>query len=247
MAPDKGRSATLKLLHCDSGDYDRAVVDTWLPWRVVIIPHERLYFLLFPTAEQCQAELRAYSYVNSMSEAHGYIQINKQEFLHGKKDDLGSRINWRGINLMDFDINTCTASNWKWFDTHSADTRCYYGTSPNCSGLTKEFISYLSNVTPESVLLGVTMDDPMNHLEQAFPTLTHAGIDVVNLTNQSMFAFVMQKGFAYKTVLKKSFPQLSAITLTLTITETSKNVSIAFCRCSKTVMVLTLRWTGGGK
>ena len=129
---------------------------------------------------------------------------------------------------MDFDINTCTASNWKWFDTDCTGTHCYYPSFPNCSGGTDEFISYFSNVTHGTVLLGVTMDDPMKNLSQAFPMLLHAGIDVENLTIQSMFAFVMQKGFANKTVLKKSFPQPSAITLAVTITEMSKNVFIAF-------------------
>ena len=187
-----------------------------------------LISFLISTAEQCLAELRAYSRNNTPSESYGYIKINNRTFLNGKKDEQGSDINRRGISLMDFDINTCTASNWKWFDTDCKGTDiCYYPSHPTCSGLTEEFITYLSNVTNESVLLGVTMDDPMKNLSQAFPMLIHAGIDVANLTFRSMFAFVMQKGFGNKTVLKKSYPQPSAITLAVTITEKSKNVFVS--------------------
>ena len=128
---------------------------------------------------------------------------------------------------MELDFDTCVANNWKWFDTCSHRPG-YYNNSQKCSGgETNEFIEYITTqVSNGTVLLGVTMDDPMMNLNQSFPMLMDEGIDVRGYPVRSMFAFVMQKGAKDKTVLTKSEPQLRGITLSVRITKTGKTSSV---------------------
>ena len=126
---------------------------------------------------------------------------------------------------MELDVNTRRASNWKWFDTCEWPPS-FYGNNPKCHGNTSEFIEYFtSQVSVGTVLLGITMDDPMGNLSPAFGMLKEAGIDVSDLKPRAMFAFVVQKGFPEKTLFLKSDPQPEAITLSVTISDTGKKNS----------------------
>ena len=128
---------------------------------------------------------------------------------------------------MEFDFGTCNASNWKWFDTCEYDHM--YKNDARISGETNEFIEYITTQVPNgTVLLGVTMDDPMMNLNQSFPMLMSEGIDVRGYPVRSMFAFVMQKGAKDKTVLVKSEPQLRGITLSVRITKTGETITVQF-------------------
>ena len=135
--------------------------------------------------------------------------------------------NFRGINTMEFDFDTCNAKTWKWFDTCEYSTTYWQVNPKECSGGTGEFIKYFTTqVSNGTVLLGVTMDDPMMNLYQSFSMLMNEGIDVEELPVKSMFAFVIQKGAKDKTVLEKRRPQLSGITLSVRITETGKTIIV---------------------
>ena len=177
------------------------------------------------STEYCKVALRSFEY-NSGADAYGYIAVNgktyldvrwSSEFCKGCKGKSGT---YRGINIMEFNMVTCSASQWKWFDTHGSE---YYHTCPGCSGGTGQLIDYLTQqVSNGSVLLGISIDDPMNNLTDAIDVLLDAGIDVRGMPYQSMFAFVMQEGFKHKTVLKKSPPHKNPIELYVKITEASE-------------------------
>ena len=161
-----------------------------------------------------------------MDNPDGYIAVNGKKYLDVRwSDHICKHMNgtYRGINIMEFDMATCSASNWKWFDT-CRFTPAYFPTCPSCTGGTKELIDYLShNVSNGTVLLGVSIDDPTHSLGPAFQVLLDAGIDVRDLDYRAMFAFVMQEGFKNKTVLKKvlkkSPKSLKPLELFVTITD----------------------------
>ena len=183
----------------------------------------------------CDVELRSYAYGNivpSERESYGYIKINNQTFLKGDMSEAyflhPGVTNFRGINTMEFEFDTCSANNWKWFDTCSHRPK-YYNNSIRCSGETVEFIEYFTtHVSNSTVLLGVTMDDPMLNMNQSFPMLMDAGIHVGEYPARSMFAFVTQKGAKDKTVLAKSGPQFHGITISVRISKTGKLIKVQY-------------------
>ena len=169
----------------------------------------------------CTVALKSWQY--SSPNPDGYIAVNGKKYLDVRwSDHICEHMNGthRGINIMEFDMETCSASNWKWFDTDGYPPK-YFPTCPSCTGETPILIDYLShNVSIGTVLLGISIDDSMRTLEPAWPVLLAAGIDVKDLYYRAMFAFVMQEGFKNKTVLKKSQPTFKPIELFVTITET---------------------------
>ena len=177
--------------------------------------------------------MRSYSHDSIRpSESYGYIKINNRTFLEGDISEMFylrlDVTNFRGINTMELDFDSCSANNWKWFDTCSHKP-WYYNNSKRCSGETNEFIEYFTtHVSNGTVLFGVTMDDPMTNLNQSFPMLMDEGIDVRGYPIRSMFAFVMRKGVKNKTVLVKSGPQLRGITLSVRITNTGETIFMQF-------------------
>jgi len=53
-------------------------------------------------------------------------------------------------------------------------------------------------------MIGISADEPTRMLTRALPTLSVIGADVSDLQHRGSFAFVAQKGFPAKTVLRKA-------------------------------------------
>ena len=120
---------------------------------------------------------------------------------------------------MNLDMNSCTASNWKWFDTYAIDNASV--NDPRCSGQTPALMNYFSNqITNGTIVLGITDDEPIWTLGPALSMLLGAGIDVTDVMRYGMFAFVMQKGYPAKTVLVKSNARPTGLSLAVTVTRT---------------------------
>jgi len=60
------------------------------------------------------------------------------------------------------------------------------------SDSTTALISYISNVTNGSIIVGVTLDEPWQYLAPAFQQLSSFGVNTSQLNFRSSFAFVAQ-------------------------------------------------------
>ena len=54
------------------------------------------------------------------------------------------------------------------------------------------------------VIVGVSADEPTNHLGDALPTLKKMGVNVADVQYRGSFAFIAQKDHPSKTVLSKA-------------------------------------------
>ena len=169
---------------------------------------------------------------NHPTERYSYIAVNEVTLLYGCVHPVPNcnslqPYSLRGVNLMNLDMDSCKASNWKWFDTYS--TYGTYANDPRFSGHTPEFRDYLSNQkTKGTIVLGMTSDEPRSNLGPALNALLEAGIDVKDVGHRGMFAFVMQKGYPAKTVLVKSNSRPRALTLTVIVTQTGTGSNYSY-------------------
>ena len=62
---------------------------------------------------------------------------------------------------------------------------------------------YLMLLNHGSVIVGVSADEARNNLQAALTQLRHLGADVADVKHRGSFAFVAQKGYPRKTVLRK--------------------------------------------
>ena len=58
-----------------------------------------------------------------------------------------------------------------------------------------------------SIVVAVTGDEPSGYLDNALPTLRQLGVEVGDVQWRGSFAFIVQKGFPRKTVLRKVLTQ----------------------------------------
>ena len=54
-----------------------------------------------------------------------------------------------------------------------------------------------------SVIVGVTADEPRKYLDDALEALRELGVDVADVEYRGSFAFIAQKSFPSKTVVRK--------------------------------------------
>ena len=189
--------------------------------------HYRLHSRFLCSTEYCKVELRSFSMHNTGTEQYSYIAVNNVTFLLGctaaaaypNCNPQPVVLRLRGVNLMTMDMNSCNASDWKWFDTYSLDNA--FVNDPRCSGQTPALMNYFSNqITNGTIVLGMTNDEPAWSLGPALPMLLGAGINVADVTRFGMFAFVMQKGYPAKTVFVKSNARPTGLSLAVTVTRT---------------------------
>jgi len=100
--------------------------------------------------------------------------------------------NNRGVNVMLVDPFSCSVQQESLlFDTAG---------DPNAA---TALTNYLQQVNRGNIIVGLTGDEPTNRLSSALPTLRGNGVDVADVQWRGSFAFVAQKGFPTKTVLRK--------------------------------------------
>ena len=104
----------------------------------------------------------------------------------GKFPDL------RGVNIFVVDPLKCSVRQKRRFDTHGNGNAA------------RHLSSYLQKLKRGSIIVGVTADEPTKRLASALPTLKSIGVNVADVTHRGAFAFLAQKGFPAKTVLRKA-------------------------------------------
>jgi Interleukin-like EMT inducer len=97
-----------------------------------------------------------------------------------------------GITLLTVDPVQCSVISAKLYDT--------YGSWDDATMLA----TYIESVPDNTVLVGITGDEPTSSLEPALDTLAAIGAPVADVNYRGSFVFIAQKGYAYKTVLRKS-------------------------------------------
>ena len=104
------------------------------------------------------------------------------------------------MNIILVDHFRCSVREIRQFDTFG---------NPNS---TVDLILYLQLVHHGSIIVGVTADEPTRSLTRALPTLAEIGANVADVQYRGAFAFVAQRGFPAKTVLRKALTQGESFT-----------------------------------
>ena len=97
-----------------------------------------------------------------------------------------------GITLLTVDPVHCSVVSAKLYKT------CEYASDATM------LATYIQSVPNNTVLVAITGDEPMTNLQPALDTIAAIGAPVADVTARGSFVFVAQKGYAYKTVLRKS-------------------------------------------
>jgi len=106
----------------------------------------------------------------------------------------------RGVNTLLIDPFTCSVLQSRRFDTNKL---------PNAA---TQLSNYLKTLNVGSVIVGVTADEPMDRLDGALLTLLHFGVNVADVAWGASFAFIGQKGYPVKTVLRKVLTRNESLT-----------------------------------
>ena len=112
--------------------------------------------------------------------------------------------NHQGVNTLLIDPFTCSLIQSRRFDTW------------RLRNAATQLINYLKTLKDDSVIVGVTADQltdavPMQ-LSGSFLTLRQFGVEVADVEWAGSFAFIVQKGYPVKTVLRKVLTQYESVT-----------------------------------
>lgn len=151
---------------------------------------DMLFSVGYCKAVNCTVNVQAYSGQDPcLVPRQGLVHLNGLQVWNASY--CSSYPNRRGVNVLDIDPFSCRLNGIRQFDT--------WASSSDAADLS----AYMLYVRDGAVLVGVTGDEPMQQLAPAQPTLRVAGIFVNDVPYRGNFAFVTQKGFAYKTVTSK--------------------------------------------
>lgn len=138
----------------------------------------------------CSIEVQAYCGNTDLSPTQGFVKLNGAPVWQSSWQ--GPHPNRRGVNVILVHPFTCSVQESQHFDTH-ADV--------DAAGRLRV---YLERQSRYYIIVGVTGDEPTRYLTSALPTLTGMGADVTDVELRGTFAFVAQRGFPAKTVLRKA-------------------------------------------
>jgi len=105
-----------------------------------------------------------------------------------------------GVNTLLIDPYNCSVLQSRRFDTHLL---------PNAA---TELSNYLQTLNNGSVIVGVTANEAQTRLSNAVSTLRQFGVEVADVQFRGSFAFIVQKGYPVKTVLRKVLTQYESLT-----------------------------------
>jgi len=128
----------------------------------------------------------------------GYVKLNGEVVWRGSW--CGDYPNHRGVNIVLVDPFSCSMKQLILTDTHVS------------SGQATALSNYLLQVDHGSVIVGATSDEPRQRLDNALATLRQLRVEVSDVQSRGSFAFVVQKGFPSKTVLRKALTEAESFT-----------------------------------
>ena len=147
----------------------------------------------------CSIEVLAYGANSNRTSRYGYVKLNQVPVWQASW--YGRFRNRRGVNIVVVDHFRCSVREIRQFDTFG---------NPNA---TVDLILYLQQVYHGSIIVGVSADEPTRSLTRALPTLAEMiGANVADVQYRGAFAFVAQRGFPAKTVLRKALTQEESFT-----------------------------------
>ena len=142
--------------------------------------------------------------------------------MFGSSYDVNQDSNYKGINTFVLNVNEHSISGWRRFDTWADVNQAY------------DFIEYFNQLRDGAVLIGVTADEPFQYLDPALRLLKAAGVDLYDVHGKGLagkFAFILQKGYPEKTLMRKHNAGGNALEL---------NISITGNEFMKTMMMMTM-------
>jgi len=98
----------------------------------------------------------------------------------------------RGVGIVVVDPFNCSALKSRTFDTYDIN-----------ADAAMELTYYLQQVNHGGIIVAATADEPTLNLDEAKANLLQLGADVSDVRFRGAFAFVAQKGFPAKTMLRK--------------------------------------------
>ena len=135
----------------------------------------------------------------------GYIAINGKRVINTTSDA------YRGFNLVEVDVRSCSASDIRHFDTSASTT-----TSENMA-------TYVIGLPLNTVLIGITSDDSQLSLTQnAKSALLAVGVNVNGLQFRGKVCFAAQIGQPTMSVSQVAPPGVYNLKLTVTVNATGR-------------------------
>ena len=120
----------------------------------------------------------------------GYVKLNGVVVWNSTfVDNVPHR---RGVNILLIDPFNCSLQESRNFDILS-----------NSGAEATRLSNYLQQVSDGSVVVGVSNDEATRNLDNALSTLQQLGANVSDVRFRGSYAFVAQKGYPAKTVLRK--------------------------------------------
>jgi len=120
----------------------------------------------------------------------GHVTLNGDVVWQGSYT-CGNFSNPRGVNTLLIDPFNCSVQENRTFDTYWSS---YAAT---------QLSYYLRQVNNGRVIVGVSADEATRYLSSAQSALRELGADVRDVRYRGSFAFIAQKGYPSKTVLRK--------------------------------------------
>jgi len=142
----------------------------------------------------CELNIQAYSGHQDPTcrpPSEGFVRLNGS-LVVWNASWCGVSPNRRGVSVLDVDPFRCRLNGVRQFDT--------WASAADAADLTA-YLQY--GVRDGAVLVGVTGDEPMTQLGPTQTTLRALGVYVGDVPVHGNFAFVVQKGFSYKTIFAK--------------------------------------------
>ena len=140
----------------------------------------------------CSIEVLAYSYGDSSPCAPKVGYVKMKGVVVWKGSSCTNFCNPQGVNTLLVDRFSCSVLQSRRFDTSEL------------LDAATELSNYLQTLNDGSVIVGVTAAEPRYRLSEALPTLQEFGVEVDDVQQGGSFAFIAQKGYPAKTVLRKA-------------------------------------------
>ena len=118
----------------------------------------------------------SWGFIDSVRES-GFVAINGERVINTTSGT------YLGFNLVELNVSSCSASNIRHFDTYSSTI------------ISDNMATYINGLPLNTVLIGVTADEPTSSLSQnAKSALLAIGVDVTGLQYRGKVSFVAQIG-----------------------------------------------------
>ena len=125
----------------------------------------------------------SYSYpYGDRSFVHGFVKLNGIM--------VWNRFS-RGVSILSVDPYACTSNSHRTFDTYAS------------KGEAASLLQYLQQLPVNTVVVGVTGDEPTRYLSTVYGQLHSMGVDVEDVKYRGSFAFVTTVGHPKSTIMAK--------------------------------------------